>query len=216
MVCCCCFPPSAKVLTGSGYVVIGDLKLADKSLALSKGNGRLKETEFYAYLHYDPQLSAEFLVLKCDNGAELIISEKHLLFRMNKSGSGKSKAVQAQDIAIGDRLLFLDEKKIISSPKVMEIGRRTIVGVFAPLTENGKLIVDGFQASCYAEVGSHKLAHAAMAPLRLWYRSLKLVKPGLQKASRLGVNNDGNGKKEKDEIHAYARALTLLRYGVRV
>ena len=41
------------------------------------------------------------------------------------------------------------------------------IGLAAPLTEEGTIVVDGTLASCYAEISSHMIAHAAFFPVRL-------------------------------------------------
>ena len=40
-------------------------------------------------------------------------------------------------------------------------------GAYAPLTEDGTLYVNNLLVSCYANIQSHKIAHAAMQPLIL-------------------------------------------------
>jgi hypothetical protein len=190
------------VLTTRGYVGVGSLKPGDKLLVVGK-NGHLVITKFCTYMHYDPQLDAEFLTLRCDN---LRISANHLLPRlqMDKKDKGEAKSrteyVPAHQLAIGDSLLFVDDQlqNHTTHPKLIEIDRMEAIGVYSPLTTSGTLIVDGFQTSCYAEVGSHKLAHTVMAPLRFWSRNFNhnATKPG--------------------EIPVYARGLTAVRDGLRI
>ena len=42
---------------------------------------------------------------------------------------------------------------------------KSFVGAYVPLTEQGKIIVDGVLTSCYADV-NHDLAHLTMAPMQ--------------------------------------------------
>ena len=50
----------------------------------------------------------------------------------------------------------------------------TFLGVYAPLTEEGNIVVDGILASCYAVV-DHDIAQAAMKPIRWYADIMKLV-----------------------------------------
>jgi len=171
----CCFPPSQKVLTTRGYIPVSALKPTDQLIALQPNRRNqliLKETPLYTFLHFDPELSGEYLTLKCDNGSEIILSLEHLVFRWTKDGG--VVGVAAKEIRIGDRLVHLDKNKKISHPSVVEIGEKEVIqGAYTPLSQSGTLIVGGIMASCYAHLGSftHRQAHGGLAPLRFWHRT---------------------------------------------
>ena len=107
-----------------------------------------------------------------------------------------------------------EERAKISHPEVIGIRRSLEIGVYAPLTRHGTLIVNGFLASCYADVDSHRLAHLAMTPLLLWHRML------LPLRRRRQIDDFGSQLDENDNmqlrccpnagIHKYARFLSKL------
>jgi hypothetical protein len=207
MCCCFCFPSTAcaSVWTRTGSHLIPHLRPSDEleTIRLS-GNGKsrglkLKPDSFYTYLHFDAEARAEFLTIKCEDEAQLTITGSHLLFRRLENGA--VEAVPADKVRIGDSLVHVTRNRGISEARVMEIGCVRLTGVYAPLTESGTLIVDGFLVSCYADVKSHRKAHAITAPLRLWYRQKrKALKQRPESRSR-----DNNG------IHGYANFLIQIR-----
>jgi hypothetical protein len=200
--CCCCFPASVRIWTETGSHLVPELRpsAALSTLRIGKSGepDTIKPDTFYTYLHFDAEAKAEFLVIQCDNGQELTITGSHLLFK--KSEDGSTVPVPAGSIQIGDSLVHVEEDKMsVTSPRVSQLGTVTLTGIYAPLTKSGTLIVNGFLVSCYADVESHAKAHASLAPLRLWYRSImtKAVVPKETKCER--------------GIHGYAKFLMKLR-----
>ena len=70
----------------------------------------------------------------------------------------------ARDILLGD-VLYNEETG--TKPEVVEISESIANDYYAPLTDSGTLVVDGFLASCYASY-PHWVAHLAMYPARTW------------------------------------------------
>lgn len=42
-------------------------------------------------------------------------------------------------------------------------------GAFAPVTQEGTMVVDGIWVSCYADIADHNLADSLMTPLKRFY-----------------------------------------------
>ncbi|MGH0180226.1 UNVERIFIED_CONTAM: hypothetical protein FKN15_003632 [Acipenser sinensis] len=51
----------------------------------------------------------------------------------------------------------------------MRVGRLLCQGAYAPLTQEGTLLVDGVLASCYALNCNQPLAHLSFAPYRAFH-----------------------------------------------
>jgi len=205
MVFSVCFPATAQVQLASGISrPVSSLKPFDVLQTLDKARGfsRTKPSTFYTYLHFDENLTTEYLVLKCENDTQLVISEAHILFKRNCL-TESARPMMARNVEIGDYLLYVNAEKEIQNVRVTGIDRKMCQGAFAPLTKSGTFIVDGFLVSSYAHVHSHAKAHASMAPLRLWYKlNSKIGKP-------LSIRNSG----AENGIHSYAKTLACI-YGL--
>ncbi|XP_059150328.1 sonic hedgehog protein-like [Physella acuta] len=59
--------------------------------------------------------------------------------------------------------------------QVVAIQIRAIRGVYAPLTQLGTIVVDGYVTSCYAFLKDVQLAHTALAPLRGYHVIQKYI-----------------------------------------
>jgi len=195
MCLCVCFPSSAEIWTSqTGSHLIPELNPHEKILSVEIRNGELclRETKFYTYLHYDAESSAEFLSLHC-NDDELLISLDHLVF------TGNGDPISAQKVQIGDTLVKVRrEDHAVEIVSVTNIQRKTLKGIFAPLTKSGTLLVNGFLVSCYAHVKSHEVAHASLAPLRFWYERTKKWSPQHQIPDT---------QRSSDGIHKFAKFL---------
>jgi len=188
---CLCFPGGTTVTTKQGVKKIEELSPLDKVLTSSRRSGQ-KWTTFYTWGHREVERDAEFVVLKVENGNELPISSEHLVFVSAENGKVAKKAGQ---VCIGDKLIHLGqtggELELLS---VVEIRLQTFTGVYAPFTMSGDFLVNGFLVGCYANVDNFDLAHAALAPLRAWYK--------LNKFSR---------ENKLEGIHGYATGLMKIR-----
>ena len=50
-----------------------------------------------------------------------------------------------------------------------------ILGAYSPLVTEGKVLVDGVLASCYASFPDHDMAHLTMAPMRWFPKVMHLI-----------------------------------------
>jgi len=203
-----CFPSFAKIRTLHGFKAVSELSGSDRILSLQNTkhsgdsgyitNKKLQTTDFLTYLHKNNMDNTVFLALYFDNGCKLLISGEHLLF---KEDHGKLKPVKADALRLGDHMWYVNENGGISAPQLVSIKNETQLGYYAPLTESGTLIVDGFFVSCYADVDSFELAHTSMFPLRLWHKVKKVF----------GMNEKKSMAQSGDDLHAYARGLMKVR-----
>merc|ERR1711862_1003727 len=83
---------------------------------------------------------ANFLQIHTEGSvAPLEITDKHMLFR-------NDKAVSAEEVSVGD---MLGDNKVTKITSV----KRT--GLYAPITYDGSIVVNGIKSSCYVQFLDH-------------------------------------------------------------
>lgn len=168
-----CFPGEASVTLESGAQrPLRDLRPGERVLASS--GGELVFSEVLTFLDRDPTTWRLFYSLQTKCGARLSLTAAHLLFVTEgncSEGAEPAAALRtayASDARPGQCVLVSRGEtgdRVLS--RVTQVSVRRSRGAFAPLTQQGTLVVDGVVASCYAVVDQHGLAHWAFAPLRL-------------------------------------------------
>lgn len=168
-----CFPQDAQVETNKNQKqTMATIQIGDRIKTLDH-LGNPIYSEVIAFLHRQQKTTAEYLSISTSNGRTLRVSSKHLVFRIDNI-SRKTEAVFASELTVGD--LVQTSGTSSESTRVVEITMATHVGVYAPLTRHGTMLVDGVLVSCYAHWDSHTIAHIVMAPLRIWSDVSSLAK----------------------------------------
>ena len=184
-------------------ITMRQLNIGDRVRTLGT-NGETIFSEVIAYLHKEIKTEAHFYNLKTNRGNVVRLSPQHLIFRKANASSPLS-AVFASEVNIGD-LLYTSNRNISGFQTVSQITMTIEKGVYAPLTRQGTLLVDGVLVSCYAHWPSHDTAHLVMAPLRAVNRLY-----GVWKRLASFVHfSQWNTSQQTEGIHWYASALMPL------
>ena len=166
-----CFSPVSTVqVEGQGLVAMKDLQVGDSVLT---GSGSYSKV--YTFGHIEEEIETEFLQIRTANKQVLEITGEHLVFL-----SDKGNPIRADRVKVGDMLHGSDTpSKVV---KIRSISRK---GLYAPLTLEGSVVVDGIVASSYVSfqkdstefvkvngvntgVSHHIYAHWGLAPYRLF------------------------------------------------
>lgn len=131
-------------------------------------------------LHASPATDTHFVQLRTGSGEKLTLTPSHLLLKEEQANLNGNKtkpiklvtsAVFADKIVKGDNLLVnRNSSSSVTVQSVYEVTSVRDKGVFAPLTAEGNIIVDGIVVSCYAVIDSQSIAHWAFLPVRIYYR----------------------------------------------
>lgn len=176
-----CFPGDAVVtVEGGGQRSISELRPGDRVLAWTDSDSsELVYSEVLTFLDRDPVTPRLYYALHTESGAELLLTAAHLVFVTEGNCSegaepahGALRTVYAADARPGQCVLVSGGKPGQGAghlSRVTQVTLREGRGAFAPLTQQGTVVVDGVVASCYAVVDQHSLAHWAFSPLRLMH-----------------------------------------------
>jgi len=189
-----CFPANALVNINelvSPTRSVQDLNIGDEVLTMS-ADGKLLYSPIVAFLDRAPLSMKSFLEVVTEDQHKLQLTPTHLIFT-----NDSSKPVYASDVQIGSYVYTLGPYgHSVQLSKVTSVDMVSAVGMYAPLTKEGTVIVDGILASCYAEINAEQSdIHSLFGLLRFFYS----VTPQMANKNQNTVG-----------IHWYARTLMQL------
>ena len=119
--------------------------------------------QFLGWLDRDANADGKFLKIST-NSSSIVLTGSHMIFRL--SADVGLESVFADQLEEGDRLVsWKGEETVVG----VEAAREK--GIWAPLTMEGTLLVDGLLASSYASF-SHHASDLLLAPVKMFPRLL--------------------------------------------
>lgn len=159
-----------------GEVRLANLREGDDVL-VEKAVGKVSYERVLSFIHATQPGNHRFLTAHHGYGL-LRASANHIVFVATGDKCGRAEKTMAE-LQVGDRLLVQSEfgsgVKMVESEIFNIDADVTKLGMFAPMTLSGKLIVDGALASQYASPASgmhlrHSVAHVVIFPIRALHR----------------------------------------------
>ncbi|VDN10844.1 unnamed protein product [Dibothriocephalus latus] len=161
-------------------VPLSQIKIGDTLLTYDLNKHAIQPTTVISFLHRDEhQFSAWIKItfeMPSQQVSSLLLTANHLIYRRlsRNTETADVTSVFAKEIVPGDFILcstnpveaFCEVVKVTEENGTLAGGS---IGVYAPLTSSGTLLVDGVLVSCYAHVRYEWLARLATFPLRIYY-----------------------------------------------
>jgi hypothetical protein len=147
-----CFPASAIVHLEDGTDVAMQKLMAGASVKV--GSGLMPSSKVFLFSHKIRSGMRDFIRINSAAGHAITLTANHYIY-------SKGKLVAASAIKKGDVLYTLDGQSAVSS---VESVRE--MGLFAPVTMHGDLVVNRVLVSSYTRAVHPRLAHALLAPAR--------------------------------------------------
>lgn len=201
-----------------GTLPVSKLSIGDRVLT-STATGAFRYEPVIAFLHRIENVTALVHSVETEDGQKLTVTPDHLVYASEDRTSGLQdvRPLFAGHLRPNESFVYVRSNDSSAGVVLSRVTKVTVgqsIGLFAPLTESGTIVVDDTLTSCYALVDSHVIAHLSMTPLRVKHRTMALLgsilkaTPAQRIASWLDLQSDGEG------VHWFAKALYAV--GVRV
>lgn len=158
-----CFPASALVTLASGETIAMKELTAEHEIKHSfDGTSRV-----FLFTHRSPDVRSRMFRITTSCNHAVTLSPAHYL----RTPSG---LVAARHIAVNE-----DVMTVSGTCKVVSTERVAAVGLYAPHTMHGDIIVDGVVASSYVQSVHPRVAHALLLPVRFFAKRQSMFKEPL-------------------------------------
>ena len=136
------------MVTQRGVTAIEDLQVGEEVQTINNGNVLM--TTFVGWIHKEANLTERFVKLTTES-AQITLSEKHVIFRKPKRREGDTMTTSFADLVEEGDLLEVILGGKVQWERVVNIDFEKRIGIYAPLTTAGTILVDNVLVSCYAD-----------------------------------------------------------------
>ncbi|XP_053564052.1 desert hedgehog protein [Bombina bombina] len=164
-----CFPGTAMItLVGGQRKPMSELRSGDIVLTTDE-TSHVVPTEVLLFMDLDTNKVATFVAIETEGHPyKLLLTPYHLIFAA-KNPLADFVPIFAHNVQVGDLVQIHNNGTKLIASRVLSVSTEERMGVYAPLTAHGTLLVDGILTSCYAVIEWHQLAHQSFAPIRFLY-----------------------------------------------
>ncbi|PAV78484.1 hypothetical protein WR25_09546 isoform F [Diploscapter pachys] len=151
-----CFSSDTWLTTPNGKKRMDEIEVGD--FILTANETHIYFTPILMWLHKEPEVNASFITIITEFGKALRLTDKHLMY-MNECGDyyeeyidfTPTKPVYADELRIGQCVIVIHKGRF-RQQRIESIFITQRKGIYAPLTSNGRLIVNDMLASCHSNM----------------------------------------------------------------
>lgn len=149
---------------------MSELRVNDKVLT---AGGSFKK--IFAFQHFAPEASSggdksTYRKITTESFQEIVLTPRHMIYFHNAK-----YPVEASKIKTGDQVLFQESVHTAPSPTtVVSVEDVLVSGGYAPLTEDGTIVVNGIVASSYSNPPGHGSEYVELVGVPIIHRQALL------------------------------------------
>lgn len=153
-----CFSADGELTTDGGFVNMSKVvsKYGINVLSYNVDTAKFEMSPIVGWIHVNQTQKHTFLSISTEHGQTLHISNFHLIY-VSDCAKSKHTTVFAEKVRVGKCLFVKNGNNSLIESKVTDIKIVDKVGVYAPLTVNGNIIVNNILASCYTNYNDIQL-----------------------------------------------------------
>ncbi|PAV65245.1 hypothetical protein WR25_06649 [Diploscapter pachys] len=151
-----CFSSDTWLTTPNGKKSMDEIEVGDFILTANKTH--IYFTPIIMWLHKEPEVNASFITIITEFGKALRLTDKHLMYMTECEGYYEEyidftpkKPVYADELRIGQCVIVIHKGRF-RQQRIENIFITQRKGIYAPLTSNGRLIVNDMLASCHSNM----------------------------------------------------------------
>lgn len=158
---------------------MSELQYGDSVLTLDT-SGQLAYSDVILFFHQQAAAVGNYLRLETSSGRSITITPNHLIHTSSariaphmhafSTAHSSVRITFASNVEQGHYIYTVDSlTRQLRAEQVVRVSQVRAHGLYAPLTKHGTIVVNDYVTSCYAQIDSHSIAHACLAPMRLVY-----------------------------------------------
>ncbi|KAI6187853.1 CBN-WRT-6 protein [Aphelenchoides besseyi] len=159
-----CFSGKMLVTTPSGQKRMDELEAGE--LVMSVEGSMITFSPVVMFLHRKPDEYATYIYMQTSTGNSLKITDQHLIYVSKCKSGERIRLIRAQSVQVGDCVHVVSDI-VLQSTRVVSIERVRELGIFAPLTASGDIVVNSILASCHSNLAMQTLQQTFFS----WWRS---------------------------------------------
>ena len=149
---CDCFPPDATVETKNGKIPMKMLDIGTEILTIDQ-QGQLIYSPVVTFVNKNAKQEGKFTTIETEDGTTLTLTRAHLIYKTYYSNSTQVHLqnpdsilpVFASKIKVDDYIFTASKQhnlRLMFPSKVVKVTNSKMKGVYAPLTAEGRMVVD--------------------------------------------------------------------------